>query len=97
MQEIEFKAWLASNNYSKKVQSDVTSRIKKIERIDNFIDVDNEYYKDNGYELLSIFQNKGENEAMKKLDSSSLPVGKYQLSTYKYAIKLYFKFLENLK
>ncbi|MFI3202374.1 MAG: hypothetical protein R3Y54_12800 [Eubacteriales bacterium] len=97
MKEIEFKAWLTSNNYSKKVQSDVTSRIKKIERIDYFTDIDSEYHSDYGVTLLSIFKNKGENEAMNKLDCSSLPVGKYQLSTYKYAIKLYFKFLESLQ
>lgn len=96
MKEIEFKIWLANNDYSKKMQSDITSRIKKIERVVDFTDIDNEFSKDNGEFLLSLFNNKGENEAMKNLNSSSLPIGKYQLSTYKYAVSLYFKFLVEL-
>lgn len=96
MKEIEFKIWLANNDYSKKMQSDITSRIKKIERVIDFTDIDNEFSKDNGKFLLSLFNNKGENEAMKNLNSSSLPIGKYQLSTYKYAVSLYFKFLVEL-
>ncbi len=95
MQEIEFKRWLCKMGYSSKVQSDTISRAKKIERIFFHTDLDDEYIKDKGSHLLSVFAHKGENAEMKKLDSSSLPVGKYQLSVYKYAVSLYFKFLES--
>ncbi len=94
MNEIDFKNWLCSSGYSKKVAGDTISRIKKIERVNFCIDIDQEYSKDKCMTLLSVFKNKGKNEEMKKLDSSSLPIGKYQLSTYKYAVNLYVKFLE---
>lgn len=96
MNEMDFKDWLNKKNYSKKMISDTVSRIKKIERIANYIDIDDEYTKDNCEYLLSIFHSKGENEEMKKLDSSSLPIGKYQLSTYKYAVSIYLRFLKKL-
>lgn len=97
MNEIDFKNWLSKEGYSKKVSSDNVSRIKKIERIYYCVDIDEEFHKDGCKQLLSIFRNKGENEEMKKLDFSSLPVGKYQLSTYKYAVSLYVRFLNKLQ
>lgn len=96
MNEIEFKFWLNSKGYSKKVQSDTVSRLKKIERELSFIDIDDEFTKDRCEKLMLIFNNKGENEEMYRLKPSSLPIGKYQLSTYKYALNLYLKFLECL-
>ncbi len=96
MNELEFKHWLAKEQYSKKIISDTVSRLKKIERINNYIDLDDEYALDQCVRLLSTFRNKGQNEEMNKLDSSSLPIGKYQLSTYKYAINLYIRYLESL-
>ena len=92
MNELEFKIWLDKNSYSKKMQSDIVSRIKKLERANNFTDIEETIKIDNGLYLLSIFRNKGINEDMAKLNTSYLPIGKYQLSTYKYAVKLYLKF-----
>ncbi len=93
MNEINFKLWLNDRGYSKKVQSDIISRLKKIEREFGFIDIDDEYANDKCEKLLSSFKNKGENEEMNRFNSPSLPIGKYQLSTYKYAVSLYLKFL----
>lgn len=92
MNELEFRIWLDQNNYSKKMQSDIVSRIKKLERANNFTDIEETIKIDNGLYLLSIFRNKGINDDMAKLNASYLPIGKYQLSTYKYAVKLYLKF-----
>jgi hypothetical protein len=96
MNEVNFKLWLNDRGYSKKLQSDIVSRLKKIEREFGFIDIDDEYSNDKCEKLLSSFKNKGENEEMKRFNSLSLPIGKYQLSTYKYAVNLYLKFLINL-
>lgn len=96
MNEVNFKLWLNDRGYSKKLQSDIVSRLKKIEREFGFIDIDDEYSNDKCERLLSSFKNKGENEEMKRFNSLSLPIGKYQLSTYKYAVSLYLKFLINL-
>lgn len=93
MNEVNFRLWLNDRGYSKKMQSDIVSRLKKIERQFGFIDIDDEYGNDKCEKLLSSFKNKGENEEMKKINSPSLPIGKYQLSTYKYAVNLYVKFL----
>lgn len=95
MNELQFKQWLNENEYSKKMQSDTISRLKKLEQEIDFTDLDFEYEKDNCEYLLSLFTNKGENEAMREINPSSLPIGKYQLSTYKYALNLYIKFIEN--
>ncbi len=92
MNELNFKQWLDANNYSKKLQSDTISRLKKIERELNYIDLDSEFHCDNCEYVLSLFKNKGENIAMQKINPTSLPLGKYQLSTYKYALSLYLKF-----
>ena len=96
MNELDFRLWLNENEYSKKVQSDTISRLKKLERELNYIDIDAEYKNDNCKFLMSVFINKGENNAMRKINPSSLPVGKYQLSTYKYSLNLYIKFIKSL-
>ncbi len=96
MNELQFKHWLSKKEYPKKVQSDTISRLKKLERELNFIDIDVEYKKDKCEYLMSLFINKGENKAMREIIPSSLPIGKYQLSTYKYALSLYVKFIEEL-
>ena len=54
--------------------------------------IDAEYKRDGCMYLLSLFQNKGENEYMEALPDNELPVGKYHLSTYKYALNIYIKF-----
>ena len=92
MNEMDFRTWLSHQGVNKKVASDTVSRVKRIEREANHCDIDIEYRKDECSALLSLFKNKGINEQMNRLETS-LPVGKYQLSTYKYALKKYIAFL----
>ena len=93
MNEMDFRIWFSNQDANKKVVSDIVSRIKRIEREITHCDIDVEYQKDECSSLLSLFKNKGINEQMNVLDTS-LPVGKYQLSTYKYALKKYMVFLK---
>lgn len=90
----EFRHWLICNGKSPKVASDTIARIKRVEQ-ELKISVVEEYKKDQCYQLLSLFDNTGRNEEMKKYHTS-LPIGKYYLSTYKYAIKLYVSFCETI-
>ena len=92
MNELTFRKWLADNGYNSKVASDTISRLKKLEHSANNCDLDTEYKKDGCAFLLSLFLNKGENENMAALPDNELPVGKYHLSTYKYALNIYLKF-----
>lgn len=92
MREIAFKCWLCENGYEKKSASDAISRLKRFEKELGFIDIDQEYKRDEAEKLLSCFAKKGENEAMKSYAPKNLPVGKYSLSTYKYALKIYIEF-----
>ena len=93
MNEIDFRIWLSQQGVNKKVSRDMVSRLKRIERDINRCDIDIEYRKDECSALLSLFRNKGINEQMNVL-KTSLPVGKYQLSTYKYALQRYILFLQ---
>ena len=95
MNELEFRQWLSNNDVPKKVQSDFVSRLKRFERINGYIDLEEEYEKDNCSFLFSLFKNKGINDDMKKLGANELPIGKYQLSTYKYALSQYVKYLKD--
>lgn len=95
MKEIEFRQWLFKNEVNKKMQSDTVSRLKRFERINGQIDIEEEYKKDKCKFLYSLFENKGINDNMKKMGDTGLPIGKYQLSTYKYALSLYIKFLQS--
>lgn len=95
MNEVDFRVWLSSNNVNKKMSSDIVSRLKRIEKEINHCDLDVEYRSDQCSRLLSFFQNKGINAQMKQIETS-LPVGKYQLSTYKYALKKYILFLQEV-
>jgi hypothetical protein len=95
MNEIDFKEWLQKQHTTKKVQGDLISRIKRLERAFDNIDLDEEYQKDKCCFLLSLFKNKGINSEMNKFEMVELPIGKYQLSTYKYALKKYISFIES--
>lgn len=94
--ELEFRSWLEKEGYSKKLISDTVSRVKRIEAVPIHIDIDDEFAKDRCEHVFSMFRKKGENEEMRRINDSPLPVGKYHLSTYKYAISLYVKFLMQL-
>lgn len=95
MNELDFRKWLIYKKYNTKVISDTISRLKKIEHSVNNCDIDAEYQKDKCKYLLSLFANKGENKNMSILIENELPVGKYHLSTYKYALNIYLKFRED--
>ena len=93
MKEIEFREWLVRNQVNEKVISDIISRVKRVE-LELQVDLDSEY-KNNKYpELLFAFKNQGKNEVMSK-HKTSLPVGKAQLASIKYAINKYSLFLED--
>lgn len=92
MNELDFRTWLSHQGVNKKVASDMVSRIKRIERETKCYDIDVEFRKDECHFLLSLFKNKGINEQMNILETT-LPIGKYQLSTYKYALQKYIAFL----
>lgn len=94
MNEVDFRVWLNNEGLSRKVQGDLVSRIKKVERAFGNCDIDDEYSRDRCAYLLSVFRNKGLNEDMKRFGETNLPVGKYHLSVYKYAVQKYVLFCE---
>lgn len=93
MREFDFKLWLYSTNVNKKVASDLVSRLKQLE-LELSLDIDLEFEKDHCTSLLTVFCNTGKNEAMAAVGLTSLPIGKYYLSSYKYSLKKYINFLE---
>lgn len=95
MKEIEFRQWLSKNNVPKKIQSDLVSRLKRFERAIENCDIDEQYRSDKFSYLFSLFQNKGLNDNMNKLKDVNLPIGKYQLSVFKYALNKYKQFIED--
>ena len=95
MLEFDFVSYLLKNNTPKKVCSDYVSRIKRIEYAIKDCDIDEAYKKDKCISLLELFKNCGQNEKMANLLVGDLPIGKYYLSTYKFAIKKYIEFLDN--
>jgi hypothetical protein len=97
MQVEAFKEWVAYCYSSKKVANDNVSRLKRVEKELPGIDLDKEYEKDRCVYLMSLFDNRGNNEQMKKYSHSKLPVGETYFSTYKYAIKKYVKFCDEAK
>lgn len=93
MNEIEFRGWMIDAGKNKKVIGDTISRLKRIEREIGHCDIDKEYHNDRCTQLLELFCNKGENDAMRKY-KTSFPIGKYHMSTYRHAIKQYVKFCD---
>lgn len=92
MNEVDFRNWLVKNDVNKKVQSDIVSRIKKIEKEIENCDIDEQYRRDKCEYLMSLFLNMGINDEMKKYSSAEFPIGKYHMSTFRYAIKYYVRF-----
>lgn len=93
---MEFRQWLSKKNISKKMQSDLVSRLKRFERAVENCDIDAEYRTDKFEYLFSLFKNKGLNDNMNKFDDVDLPIGRYQLSTFKYALNMYKQYLADL-
>ncbi len=94
MNEVEFRNWLLKRGSNKKVQSDVVSRIKKIEREIENCDIDEQYRRDRCGYLMSLFLNMGINYEMGKHPNAKFPIGKYYMSTFRYAIKQYVQFCD---
>lgn len=93
MNELDFREWLSKNtNQSKKVQGDNVSRVRKIEKELN-VDLDKEFKKNQCAHIVECFAKKGENEQMKKHGKVDLPIGKYTLGAYRYALKQYINYL----
>jgi len=96
MKEIEFKKWLFTKTTSKKIISDIISRLKTIERSLN-IDIDSEYEHDSCFHLFSFFENCGRNDYSASIKNCTLPIGKYYLSSYKLALKKYMDYIKTSK
>ena len=93
MRELDFYNWLAANNTPKKLRSDYISRLKRLERSLIDCDLDEEYKKDNCTSLLKLFNKSGQNEKMASRHIGDLPIGKYHIAAYKYAVNKYIDFL----
>lgn len=96
MNEFEFRKWLEQKGASKKVQSDLISRIKRVEKEINHCDIDNEYHSDRCVNLLDYFEKNGDNVKMSKIKNCNLPIGKYYMSTFRYSINKYIQFKNEL-
>lgn len=92
MDELSFKQWLAASGKNKKVQADTVSRLRTLQRELGISDLEEEYGRDSCGRILSALQHKGENEIMRSYGAVNLPIGRYTLSTYRYALNLYIRF-----
>ena len=96
MNEVDFRNWLMKNGHTAKVAGDYISRLKRIERELNYCDIDEHYNRDKCTYLFEVFMNNGKNDEMKKFPNSSLPIGKYYMSTYRLVIKKYISFRDDI-
>ncbi len=94
MNEVDFRNWLAKKGVKKKVLNDCVYRLKRIEREINHCDIDEQYHSDKCQYLLSLFEKNGLNDAMCEISPTSLPIGKYYMSTYRLALKKYIEFCD---
>lgn len=94
MNEIDFRNWMQKKQFNRKVQSDIVSRLKKIEREIENCDIDEQYRSDKCRMLLSLFLNMGMNDGMKNYPNAKFPIGKYYMSAFRYALNQYISFCE---
>ena len=95
MKELDFYNWLIANSTPKKLCSDYISRLKRLEHSLLDCDIDEEYSKDICVSLLELFNKSGQNEKMAGRHIGDLPIGKYYLAAYKYALNKYIEFLKS--
>ena len=95
MKELDFHNWLTNNDTPQKLCSDYVSRLKRLELSLRDCDIDQEYLKDKCLSLLEMFKKGGKNEKMASCHIGNLPIGKYHLATYKYALNKYLEFLKS--
>lgn len=97
MHEIEFRNWLINKGIKSKIASDTVSRLKRLENELDNCDIDKEYQLDRCSALLSLFDKMGKNGNMAKYPNANLPIGKYYMSTYRYALRRYIAFYDDIK
>ncbi len=95
MREAEFRAWLINENGQKaKVVSDITSRLKRIEReltkyLGEDIELDNEYQKDGCERIKKMISFHGVKKMPEKVN---LIRKRYHIPTLTHALKKYILF-----
>ncbi len=94
MDEVGFRNWLNQKNKNHKVISDTISRLKRIEKEFDFCNLDDEFKNDGCAKLIQALANNGKNDTMKSYPKCALPIGKYAMGTYRYAVNLYLQFME---
>lgn len=97
MREIEFRNWLINKEIKNKIASDMVSRLKRLENELDNCDIDKEYQSDGCAALLRLFDKMGKNDNMAKYANANLPIGKYYMSTYRYALRKYIAFSDAIK
>ena len=96
MNEVEFRNWLVNKGFSKKIAADAVSRLKRIEKEIENCDIDEQYRSDRCNHLLGLLCDMGNKKEVKKYSNVNLPVGKYYMSTYRYSIRQYIQFLDEV-
>ncbi|NCU26077.1 hypothetical protein EOM86_05065 [Candidatus Nomurabacteria bacterium] len=96
MNENGFYIYLRNLGLSSKVSRDNISRIKRVEKSIKNCDIDEEYRKDKCEVLLNLFNKNIDLEEIKKVLIGRLPIGSYTMNTYKYAIRKYVAFRDEL-
>lgn len=87
----KFEDYLIKNGQSKKVASDIISRLKRLE-IEFKCDLYKEYIKNKCADIVKLLDHNCDNSEAEKYHLT-LPVGKYYISTYRTALKKFIKFL----
>ena len=94
MDEVSFRSWLSRKGVTPKVISDTVSRLKRLEKEMGHCDIDEEYRCDECRRIFSALKNNGNNEIMNSYQPVNLPIGKYYMSTFRYALNKYVDFIQ---
>lgn len=81
MREFEFRNYLKMQNHTKKVISDIVSRLKKIEN-DFVISIDSQIQNDKGINLLNLLKQQSHIS---------------HINTYRYSLNKYINFINDKK
>ena len=96
MNDNGFYIYLINLGMSTKVSRDNISRLRRVEKSIKNCDIDEEYRKDKCESLLSLFNKNADLEDINKVLIGTLPIGSYTMNTYKYAIRKYVTFRDDL-
>lgn len=94
MDEIGFRIWLTAHKTNSKVIGDIISRLKRIEKEFDYCDLDEEYKNNRCNKIIAALDYNGENKVMAEYSGVNLPIGKYYMSTFRYALKKYVAFCD---